>query len=163
MFRHIQKIIDFFTPTSRYIYHCKKRDINDFNFQEFYVDYLILCDDELTLEERRNNVNVYLSKFDEKHQEMLDNIISLYSYHKDHYKNIVVDIVSIICGVTKNISKSGILYSNFDKHIGISYVFDNDRERYRPTIGNIKAVIQEKYADVDFVYNERLETVSKYC
>ena len=137
-------------------------EIDKFDIQEFYVDYLVLCDDELSETERRHNLNIYFSKF-YSHQKVLDDVCSLYQYHRKHYFDMCIDIIMMVYGFPKELVKEAMLVNRNHKYdtIGISHIrIPTGGERVEPIIGNVKTIIEEKYPNYE--YKQRLNLVSKY-
>lgn len=138
-------------------------EIDEFNLQDFYVHYLVLCDDELSEKERRHNLNIYFSKF-YSHQKVLDDICSAYQYHRKHYLDMCIDIITIVYGFPKELVKEAMFLTNRNQKydmIGISHIYlPNGGKKVEPIIGNVKAIIEEKYPNYE--YQQRLNLVSKY-
>lgn len=155
-----QKIKEYFESIKDAIIH---KEIDKFNIQKFYIDYLVLCDDELSEKERRHNLNIYFSEF-YSHQKVLDDVCSVYQYHRKHYFDMCIDIIMMVYGFPKELVKEAMFLTNINHKydtIGISYIrLQNGGERAEPIIGNVKTIIEEKYPNYE--HQQRLNLVSKY-
>lgn len=138
-------------------------EIDKFNIQKFYIDYLVLCDDELSEQERRHNLNIYFSKF-YSHQKVLDDVCSIYQYHRKYYLDMCIDIIAMVYGFPKELVKEAMFLTNRNQKydtIGISHIrLPNGGEKVEPIIGNVKEIIEAKYPNYE--YQQRLNLVSKY-